>query len=38
MQKPKASKVHTLSLTYAEYLKCGRSIANSQIENYVVYD
>ena len=27
-----------LSLTYAEYLKSGRSIANSRIGKYVVYD
>lgn len=30
--------MHNLSLTYAEYVKCGKSIANSKIENYVVYD
>ena len=35
--EPAKSKLHNLSLTYAEYLKSGRSIASSKIGKYVVY-
>lgn len=38
MQQSKASKFHILGLTYGEYLNNGRSIANSRIEKYVVYN
>jgi hypothetical protein len=38
MEKRRGSKVHILNLSYSEYLRCGKSIANTKIDKYIVYD
>lgn len=33
-----SSKVHNLSLSYEDYVRGGKSIANTRIDKYIVYD
>ena len=30
--------MYNLNLSYQDYLNCGRSIANTRIDKYIVYD
>lgn len=38
MEIKNRARVHTLNLSYADYEKCGKTIANTQIDKYIVYD
>ena len=38
MEKNANSKIHALKLSYSDYEKSGKSIANTKIDKYIVYD
>ena len=38
MEAAASGKIHTLNLSYSDYEKCGKTIANTQIDKYIVYD
>lgn len=38
MEKRHRSKMYNLNLSYQDYINCGRSIANTRIDKYIVYD
>jgi serine/threonine protein kinase len=38
MERGKRSKMYNLNLSYQDYLNSGRSIANTRIDKYIVYD
>jgi len=38
MERVKKTKMYNLNLSYQDYINSGRTIANTRIDKYIVYD